>query len=253
MKNNHNKVHTVIFVTRVNRSKIKFIFLLVFSVHSFTHSIAQDKGPSVMIGTQIPLQYTLGFNYHFSPAISARAQLGILNKPYDKLVLSIMEQFGLEKPIGRLIEKSLNHGLMYTLGVNYHFGKNYVGLFGQHTQLKGKITIEEAASAYFERDLSFLNPFGFSLLEVSARSNTTNIGVLYGRRFTFPDPRFEILAEAGIAKIISTTNYFSTSNRLLEQVPRVKEVYRNLSVDFKEAYRRYGYLPTINVYLNYHF
>jgi hypothetical protein len=236
-------------------------FLVLFSLFIQANAFAQDTytdtvkdtGPSIMVGTQIPLQYSVGVNYHFSPLISARAQFGLLTKPYDRMVLAIMEQFGLEKSTSRLIERSLNNGLMYTLGGNYHFGKNYAGIYGQHARLSGNISLEDAASAYFDRDLSFLSPFGVSLLEVSAKSNITNIGFLYGRRFTLPNPRFEILAEAGIAKIIGSSNQFSSNQRLLEQVPLVKQLYRNLDADFADAYRRYGYLPTLNIYVNYHF
>jgi hypothetical protein len=213
----------------------------------------QDTGPSIMLGTQIPLQYSIGVNYHFSPVISARAQFGLLTKPYDRMVLATMEQFGLEKSLSRLIERSLNNGLMYTLGGNYHFGKNYVGIYGQYARLSGNISLEDAASAYFDRDLSFLSPFGVSLLELSVKSNINNIGLMYGRRFVLPNPRFEILAEAGIAKVIGSNNQFSTNQRLLEQVPLVRQLYNNLGADFANAYRRYGYLPSLNVYINYHF
>jgi hypothetical protein len=169
------------------------------------------------------------------------------------MVLGIMENFGLEKKLGQLIERSLDHGLMFTLGGNYHIGKNYIGIYGQHARLKGDISLENAASAYFDRDLSFLSPLGMSLLEVSARSNIYNVGILYGRKIILPNPRFEILAEAGIAKILASNNHFSTNQRLVEQLPMVKQVYRNLDRDFREAYWQYGYIPTINFYLNYHF
>jgi hypothetical protein len=231
---------------------LPLFFIQTFAFAQDTNT-EKDAGPSIMVGTQIPLQYSIGINYHFSPVISARAQFGLLTKPYDRMVLAIMEQFGLEKSINRIIERSLNNGLMYTLGGNYHFGKNYVGIYGQHARLSGNISLEDAASAYFSRDLSFLSPFGVSLLEISAKSNLYNAGLLYGRRFTLSNPKFEILAEAGIAKILGSNNQFSTNQRLLEQVPLVKQLYRNLDSDFASAYRRYGYLPTLNIYLNYHF
>ena len=242
----------------IKRTHILKLFFTLLSlmpsiVFAQNKDYSRDTGPSILIGTQVPLQYTVGFSYHFSPVISARAQVGLLTKPYDRMVLGIMEQFGLEKPISRLIERSLDHGLMYTLGGNYHFGKNYIGLFGQHAQLKGNISLENAASTYFDRDLSFLSPFGVSLLEISAKSNITNIGLIYGRRFVLPNPRFEILAEAGVAKVIGSNNQFSSNQRLLEQVPLVKQLYRNLASDFSDAYRKNGYLPSINIYLNYHF
>jgi len=152
-----------------------------------------------------------------------------------------------------LIERSLDHGLMLTLGGNYHFGKNYLGLYGQYAQLRGESSLEQVASTYFDRDLSFLSPFGLSLLEISAKSNLSNLGIVYGRRFTLPNPKFEILAEASIGKIIGSTSDFSTNQSLLERRPLVKQLYRNLEGDFREAYRKYGYLPSINVYINYYF
>jgi hypothetical protein len=225
---------------------------LVYILSNFPVA-AQEVGPSAMIGTQFPLQYTIGFNYPISPKISARAQIGLLTKPYDRIVLKAMESFGLEKKLSRTIESSLQNGLMATLGANYHFGKNYVGLYGQYAHLKGETNLAEAASAYFGRDLSFLNPFGISLLELSTSSNLYNIGLLYGRRFILPNPRFEILAEAGFGKILGSSNKFTSNQAFIERIPVVQQLYATMDRDFNSAYWKHGFLPSINIYLTYHF
>lgn len=238
---------------RIRCRKIALLFLTLLGTGFLSHLQAQDIGPSVFIGTQFPLQYTAGINYHFMPSLSARAQIGLLTRPYDWLVLKTMQGLGLDDSKARLIERALDHGLLFSGGVNYHFGKNYVGVYGQYTQLKGSITLNEALSAYFNTDLSFLNPFGFSVTELSADSYLTNLGILYGRRFVLPNPKFEIIAEAGIARIISSRNSFKSNQGLLERLPVVQQVYSRLDNDFSDAYRRYGYLPTVNIYLNYRF
>lgn len=242
---------------RIRGRKLLAIFfitlLAVAGVSLRTHAQDQDIGPSVFIGTQFPLQYTAGINYHFTPAISARAQVGLLTKPYDWLVLKTMERFGLEESKSRLIERALDHGLLFSVGANYHLGKNHIGIYGQYSQLRGSITLEEALGAYLNTDVSFLDPLGFSLLELSAKSSLVNLGVLYGRKFVLPNPKFEIVAEAGIARVITSTNTFESNQGLLERLPVVQQLYTRLDNDFSNAYRKYGYLPTINLYLNYRF
>jgi hypothetical protein len=168
-------------------------------------------------------------------------------------MLKAMEGFGLDKNLSRTIENSLQNGLMATLGANYHFGKNYLGVYGQYAHLKGETSLAEAASAYFGRDLSFLNPLGISILELSARSNLYNVGVIYGRRFTLPNPRFEILAEAGFGKILGSSNKFATNQMLIERIALVQQLYKQMDKDFNSAYWKHGFLPSINVYLTYQF
>jgi hypothetical protein len=205
-----------------------------------------------MIGTQFPLQYSAGFNYHFTPALSARFQAGLVTKPYDRFILRMMEWYGLNHTLSRTIENSLQVGSMFSAGTNYHFGKNYAGIYGQFAHLKGQTSLAEVLETYLNRDIPFLG-INIPLLELSARSNLYNIGIVYGRRFVLPNPRFEIYTEAGIAKIISSGNRFSSSSDLLERLGVVQQLYSNLDNDFRSAYRRYGYLPSVSVYLVYKF
>jgi len=72
---------------RKNNKIYFFIFFSLILSNTFVSAQTEDINPSIFIGTQFPLQYTLGFNYHFNPAISVRAQVGLLIKPYDKIVL----------------------------------------------------------------------------------------------------------------------------------------------------------------------
>jgi hypothetical protein len=227
------------------------VLLLIGNVLSYSEAYAQVNRPTIIAGTQIPLQYNAGLQYRFTPTLSGRVQLGIFTKPYDQLLVSTMQIFGLEKNLGRLIENSLEMGFTANLGANYHFGKNYVGINTQLVRLQGSTSLANALSVYFNDDFSFLAPGGQSLLDVSARSNLFNLGLLYGRRFTLPNPRFAILAEGGLAKIMASHNRFSLGNDFLESIPLVQELYSNLDADFRRAYWRHGFIPTLSIYLTY--
>src|SRR5688500_13735424 len=89
-------------------TRIYFFTLLALLLgNTFVSAQTEDLSPSIFIGTQFPLQYNVGFNYHFSQAISARAQVGLLTKPYDRIVIETMEWFGLNQSMSKLIERSL--------------------------------------------------------------------------------------------------------------------------------------------------
>lgn len=240
------------FTNKIKNVSLIFT-LLLFYIGSICPVYAQLARPQIMVGTQLPLQYSVGLHYPLTPAISARIQAGLLTKPYDWMLLKTMEGFGLNRNLSRTIESSLQNGFVATLGTNYHFNKNYVGVYGQYAHLRGESSLVEAASAYFDTDLSFLSPLGISLLELSAQSNLYNIGFLYGRRFTLANPRFAILAEAGLGKILGSANNFATNRPFIERILLVQQLYQKMDRDFKSAYLKYGFLPSINVYLTYQF
>jgi hypothetical protein len=95
---------------------LKFIFCILCAMANL-NSFAQDQiknaeankefsKSSVFIGTQVPLQNTIGYGYQFSDRFSARAQVGILTKPYDGLIINSLEAFGLDKYLGKVIKKA---------------------------------------------------------------------------------------------------------------------------------------------------
>lgn len=237
-----------------------FILPLLFSFSLKGQDVTPSLSPetrtfsshSIFIGTQIPLQYTVGYAYRFSDRFSARVQLGILTKPYDRFIRGSMEAFGLKKELGRVIAKSFQGGTIMGTGANYHFGKSYVGLYGQYIHLQsGGVTPADALGIYFNRDFSSFDPKGLPAFQFSMQSNLFQLGALYGRQFKLKNPRWRIDAELSLAKVITSTSTFSSNRPGVDRTGLVKSLYRALDREVGEAYQQHGWLPTINVYLVY--
>ena len=234
------------------------IFSLSFCLRAQDRALFANQTPplypthSFFIGTQIPLQYTAGYAYRFSKKISARIHLGILTKPYDQFIRGSMEAFGMDQELGRVIAKSFRGGTILGTGANYHFGKNYAGLYGQYIHLRsGGVTPADALGIYFKRDFSGFDPKGLPNFEFSMQSNLYQLGALYGRQFYLANPRWRIDAEVSLAKVITSASSFSSNRPAVDRTGLAQSLYKALNREVGEAYQEHGWLPTLNVYLVY--
>ena len=207
----------------------------------------------LFIGTQIPLQYTAGYGYQISNHFSARAQAGFLTQPYDGLIVNSLEAFGLDKYLGRVIKKAFKTGTLLGVGANYHFGKNYAGVFGQYIHLQGGgITPADALSVYFKQDFSGFDPMGLPAFELNMQSNLLNTGILFGHGFQLHNPHFSINTEVGFSKIVASKNTFSSNRSLIDQTALGQNIYKEIDKEMRAAYWKYGFIPSISIYFVYH-
>ena len=210
------------------------------------------RAHSFFIGTQIPLQYTAGYAYRFSNRLSGRVQLGVLTKPYDQFIRNAMEAFGLDQELGRVIEKSFRGGTLLGAGANYHFGKNYAGVYGQYLHLRsGGVSPADALGIYFKQDFSGFDPRGVPNFVFSMQSNLFQVGALYGRQFQLPHPRWRVDAELSLAKVVASKSTFASNRPIIDRTGLAQSLYQTLNREVGAAYRQHGWLPTINVYLVY--
>ena len=207
----------------------------------------------VLVGTQIPLQFTAGYQYQVSVHFSARAQAGILTRPYQGLIVNSLEAFGLDKNLGRVIKKAFRTGTLLGIGTNYHFGKNYIGVAGKYIHLKGGgITPADALSVYFKQDFSGFDPTGLPAFEFNMQSDIFNIDALFGHEFQLQHPRLSINAEFSLSKIIASQNNFYSNRSLIDGTAFARNIYKQLDKEIQSAFWKYGVIPTISVYLVYH-
>lgn len=206
----------------------------------------------LFIGTQVPLQFTAGYEYQFSNRISARAQAGFITKPFSGFIVEAMEAFGLDKSLGRVIKKAFKSGTIIGVGPNYHFRKNYIGLYGQYMHLRGGgITPADALSIYFKKDFTAFNINSLPLFEFSMQSNILNAGAMFGHRFQLRNPRLAVNGEAGLSKILASKNAFSSNRPLIDQTALAKSLFKEIDKEMQDAFWKHGFIPTINLYLAY--
>lgn len=230
------------YLTDMNKLTVFLIVILPFSL------VAQH---SIKIGTQFPIQYAIQYDYQFHPKWSANAQIGVLTKPYDDVILNVLGVLGVEQQIVNVLSSAFKFGVITQLGSNYHFGKNYVGALGSWIHLNAADTPVSAVEAAFNVSVaayptrprqSNLNPVSLTLA-----SDLYNVGILYGRRFTFANPKIELHTEFSFAKTIASSSYVESPQRALESLSTM------VDAELKTTYLDYGFLPSINVFFVYKF
>lgn len=207
----------------------------------------------VFIGTQIPVQFTAGYEHQFSSRMSARAQAGLITKPFSGFIVDAMKVFGMDEYLARVIKKSFKSGTVFSVGPNYHFGKNYAGVYGQYMHLRGGgVTPADALSVYFKKDFTEFDVTGLPAFEFSMHSNIINAGALFGHRFDLHNPRFSINGEVGLSKIVASKNSFASNRTLIDQTTVAQNLYKEIDTEMRDAYWKHGFIPTLNLYLVYH-
>jgi hypothetical protein len=234
----------------------KIVFVLVTFLLVTAQLFAQQNRRAVFAGAQVPLQFTAGYQYQLHPVVSLRLQGGVMTHPLDKIFLYSMEQSGLDKELSTIIKESFDVGYLATGGINFHYRKYYLGLNGQYAHLRGEGRLTDALYTYYKKDLPPI-PAEFQPLldglQLQWQSNIWNAGLLIGRKFVLPNPRLAIHTEIGFTKTFTSASKFTSNNEFLNQTTLADEIYLRLDQEFKEAFRKYGYYPSINVYLFYNF
>jgi len=214
-------------------------------------AFSQSQKPSSQLGihAEIPVQIGIGFETFLSKRISVQVQGGVLTEPNSTLIISSLEALGTDPEIILMIENTFKFGIVGELGVRYNFKKNYAGAFFQNISLSGNDTPTSLIESYYDVDLSTYptRPRKNSTVETSLtlRSQLYQVGVLYGRRLSFKNPRWNLNLELGISKNIASSSELSSENKNLEALSA--EVEKELDY----WYSNYAYVPSLTVVLAY--
>lgn len=209
---------------------------------------AQEYKHGIKLGTQIPLQYSLMYEFQPIERFSLNAGVGAIAPPYPTTILNIIGRLNVTSDrTNRLIEESYESGVAFEGGANYHFGKSYVRLFGQSLNLSGEVSYTDLAQIY-----SGIN-FNFNLNQgLELNSKLIQAGLLFGYRFEFPNIRHQIHLEGSISKTLSVKTKFE-SGTFLDRLGVVQTIYNQFDNDIDSFFKENSYVPTINIYYVYKF
>jgi len=225
----------------------KILFVVILSFQAF---ILCAQKHSIKALAEVPVQFGIGYEYHITKKFSVTAQGGVLSEPNSTLVINVLDKLGTSPDIIAIIEDSFKFGLVGEAGVNYNFGKNYVGTFGQFINLRGKGTVPDLVEEYFEENFSLFpvrpgtDP---DERQVSIRSSLIQVGILYGRRFPLKNEHLEIDAEFGVSKNVWSKSRLYSDNRDL------REMDDEVDEELDYYYSKYGYIPSLTVAFVYKF
>ena len=243
---------------------MRFTLLLLSLLLSATLGLrAQETRHQLLLGTQFPLQMGLGYHYRISPSFSLRAQAGVLTSPYDDVVLGLMRRYGADERLTRIVESSFGLGGVGNVGLVYHRDRYRFGIQGGYVGLHGQSPIPDLMLIYYGPEIGNLflerarqeapeGTPGLETVEVTAITELWTAGITGGRQFTFRNPRLGLLAEIGLTRSFRSTTAIQSNYEAFDQHPPIAYVYSDVKAQVKEAYRQYGWLPTVNVYLTYY-
>jgi hypothetical protein len=215
----------------------KSTFILAFLV--FTQSLLWAQKTNLQIGSQIPLNYSLGVEHEFGPKFSAAIHFGILTQPYDKAIMGILKSFGTDESLVNTIGDAFNIGYIVQTSLKFNFHKSYIGLVPSYYYLRANDAPADAIESYYGITL----PFGIgSKKTYTIKSNLYNIGLLYGHRFTLKNPHMEIRLELEVVKTAAS------SSSLWNDSEKLDKISEKVDNKLNGYYMTYGYLPSLNIY-----
>lgn len=200
----------------------------------------------IKVLAEVPVQFGLGYEGHVSKHFSLSVQGGVLTNPNSDLIINVLEGFGTDPDIILIIEDVFKFGLVGEVGVNYNFGKNYVGTFGQFINLRGNGITADPIEDYFNTTIPVL-PGNGSDIDLKLRSSLIQVGALYGRRFPLRNEHFEIDAEFGFSANVWSKSELSSEKRDLSRLS--EEVDDELDY----YYSKYAFVPSLTLAFVYNF
>lgn len=212
-------------------------------------SVAPSTLGRVKLLAEVPVQLGVGFEAALSYRFSLSLQAGMLRDPNSTLMMETFKAFGNDQEIINMIEKSFKRGVVIEGGLNYNFGKSYVGVFYQQINLSSGESPASAYESQFNTDINLLavKPGRPTIIEksVNIQSNLSQVGMLYGRRFALKNSKFEIDAEAGISKNIDSFTKVTSENR------EVDSFSQEVNQELDAWYARHAIIPSLTVALVY--
>jgi hypothetical protein len=198
---------------------------------------------------EAPVQVAVGLEASLTNRFSLSLQTGLLREPNSTFLMKSFEVFGADKEIILMIENAFKSGLVLEGGINYNFGKSYVGLFCQQINLRSGNSPASTYETQFNTDINELavKPGRPVLVETNLviQSNLSQLGVLYGRRFMLRNPKFEIDVEAGISKNVGSVTKVTSKNR------EVDTLSKEVNMELDNWYSGHAYIPSATVALVY--
>lgn len=234
---------------------IRKLYILLFFLLFI--SLVKAQKHHIMLGTDIPLQYAVG--YEFKPAkwVGFQAKAGLLLPPYDQAILGILGLFGVEKGIISIIDGAFKQGNVGQFSINIHASKWYGSMYTQYFDLNAADVPQNLIENYYGYDLNPLNVPMIKIPGISGkhvlitmRSELLQAGLGFGRKIVIAknvELRLELMVGKNIwnKTELDVSSVKGTVYGLLFDEEDLKE---QIETDLHESYKNYAYTPSFNVY-----
>ncbi|MFT5916166.1 MAG: hypothetical protein ACJAWV_000622 [Flammeovirgaceae bacterium] len=237
--------------------------LLILSAFFLLHiSVFAQSDHYLKIGTQIPLQYNIGYEFHYNQKWVGSLEVGIFTKPYDKMALGLMKNWGMDKNLNLVLEESFKYGWIVQPELGRNLGKGwYVGVFGQHIKLVAKDPSPTSVADYFGGTVFDLSEDNQELLDGLLTSGASldiigtlrHVGFHVGKSFQTKNPRLSIFTSLGLSSNINSQSdiEFRVKGFSNLQGELVDTIESAVNKELQDNYLKYAHIPVLSVKLRY--
>ncbi|MCK4923190.1 MAG: hypothetical protein KAS71_19215 [Bacteroidales bacterium] len=221
---------------------MKRLICILFVFVSISAKAQNEKNLLIELGTEIPLNYSIGLVSNFSEHLQFSFRTGVLTKPYDLLILEIIELTGTKESLVNTIRDAFTYGLTAKGGINYTFPEFYTGIYYSYGQIHATDVPVDILNNYFEFNLP---PNFFDPIEYTLESTLHNIGIMIGKTFPLSE-NISLATEFSMIKAIKTKNSISCIYDD-EMILASNIIHDKLD----PLYKKFAYLPSINVFVRF--
>ena len=232
------------------------IILAVFIINP-NEANAQRAVQGLHFGFKLPYTYNIGYYQRFTPRIGIHADVQIVTFPFSTVPLGFMEMWGADQKLTAILEEPFSIGAGVDIGGHYYFGSDnrryYVGLSVQWMNLLKRDVSDEVINEAFGVELDGPEfPVGpitkaDSKKPLTLNTNYVQMGVFVGKKWQLYSPEWEVRVEVALSM-----NVFSHHN-LQSDYRYITPVATQANEELKAMMRKYGWLPSLNIFLVYKF
>ena len=208
-------------------------------------------------GIKIPFSYNFGYYSKVANRFGFYANATIVTVPFNNSLLGYMKAFGADEKMTNVLIEPFRFGFGFEGGGHYYFGTDnrryYVGLNAQWINLPKVAMRDEVINEAYGVDLSSHDYPEGPITEAESKNPLTlksaymQMGIMAGKRFFYLEPNFEMFLEVGLSKTMASTHRLASDYRYISPVSELN------NESLKKMMKRYGWMPTVNVFFIYKF
>lgn len=229
----------------------KYLLACFLAFAIFSNLKAQKN--FILIGSDIPIQYAVGYEYCPFRWVGFQGKAGLLTTPYDKAILGIMKVLGTDPGIVNMVDGAFEVGGIGQANINFHAKKWYYGIQGQFIALSAADVPANLVANYYNYNFDPITAVANAFapkVDITMRSNLFQAGVCIGRKIDvikWGEVRFEL----SVGKNIWSGTNVDVSNvkGTIFGMQHSEEYLSNeISSELETIYKKYAYTPSLNIY-----
>ena len=196
-------------------------------------------------GFRIPVTHSLGVEYKITNWLSTSFHTNILTSPYKETILNILKAFDTDEILVNTIGEAFSYGMELQPQVKFWYRKIYLSVYYSYFKLVANDSPADVIETFYQFDIPDLLVHSDRMIRVEAKLN--NLGLAFGRTFTTKIKNLRIRAE------ISSSKCYSSLTRLYGKDGLFPLLSEDVDNKLNPYLVKYGYIPSVNIYLTYSF